>query len=90
MSYNYKDLNYRREALDIYEKHLCCIDINECDDDEAEELQDDILYTGRLKALTNRLIEKWEGHLMSERLVGNRPGRIEPRAVKRGQKPILY
>jgi len=61
VSYNYKDLNYIREALDVYEKHLCAIDINECDDDEAEELQDDILYAGRLKALTKRLIEEWEG-----------------------------
>ena len=60
MSYNYKDLNYIREALVHYEKHLCDIDINECEDDEAEEIQDDILYMGRLKALTNRLIEEWE------------------------------
>lgn len=40
MSYNYKDLNYIREALAHYEKHLCDTDINACDDDEAEELQD--------------------------------------------------
>ncbi|WP_210404818.1 hypothetical protein [Hahella sp. CCB-MM4] len=38
------------------------IDINECDDDEADEIQDDILYMGRLKALTNRLIEEWESN----------------------------
>lgn len=60
MSYNYKDLNCIRETLVFYEKHLSEIDINECDDDEAEELQDDILYMGRLKALTNHLIEEWE------------------------------
>ncbi|OZG73093.1 hypothetical protein BTA51_11390 [Hahella sp. CCB-MM4] len=62
MSYNYKDLNYIREALNFYEKHLSEIDINECDDDEADEIQDDILYMGRLKALTNRLIEEWESN----------------------------
>lgn len=60
MSYNYKDLNYIREALDFYEKHLCEIDIDECDDDEAEELQEDILYMGHLKGLTKHLIEEWE------------------------------
>jgi len=59
MSYNYKDLNYTREALVHYEKHLCGLDINECDD-EAEELQDDILYMGRLKALVNRRIDERE------------------------------
>jgi len=60
MSYNYKDLNYIREALAHYEKHLCDTDIGQCDDDEAEELQDDILYMGRLRALTDRLIDEWE------------------------------
>lgn len=60
MSYNYKDLNYIREALAYYEKNLCDTDIEECNDDEAEELQDDILYVGRLRALTDRLIEEWE------------------------------
>ncbi len=60
MSYNYKDLNYIREALAYYEKNLCDTDIEECNDDEAEELQDDILYVGRLRALTDHLIEEWE------------------------------
>ncbi|GAA6168464.1 hypothetical protein NBRC116591_22750 [Sessilibacter corallicola] len=39
---------------------MCDTDIEECNDDEAEELQDDILYVGRLRALTDRLIEEWE------------------------------
>lgn len=60
MSYNYKDLNYIREALAHYEKHLCDVDINERDDDEEQELQEDILYMGRLRALTYRLIDEWE------------------------------
>ena len=30
------------------------------DDDEAEELQEDILYMGHLKGLTKHLIEEWE------------------------------
>lgn len=71
MSYNYKDLNYIREALAHYEKHLSSIDINECDDDEAEELQDDILYMARLQALTDRLMEEWEKKPPTITLVDN-------------------
>ncbi|WP_444927637.1 hypothetical protein [Microbulbifer sp. TRSA002] len=60
MYYSYKDLNYIREALAYYEEKLCDVDINECDDEEAEELQEDILYMGRLRALTERMIDEWE------------------------------
>ncbi|WP_444957504.1 hypothetical protein [Microbulbifer sp. ZKSA002] len=60
MSYNYKDLNYIREALACYEEKLCDVNINECDGEEAEELQEDILYMERLRALTERMIDEWE------------------------------
>lgn len=60
MSFDYRDLTYIRAALQHYDQNLREAKPNECGENEYSEIQDDILYTSRLIALTNRMIEEWE------------------------------
>lgn len=60
MPFNYKDLTYIRAALQNYEAALMATEEDECSDDEFSEIQDDIMYIGRLIALTEKEIEAWE------------------------------
>ena len=60
MAFNYKDLTYIRAALQNYEASLIEVKEEDCSEDEFSEIQDDIMYTGRLIALTAKEIEEWE------------------------------
>lgn len=60
MPFNYKDLTYIRAALQSYEANLSEIKEQDCSEDEFSEIQDDVMYIGRLIALTNHEIKEWE------------------------------
>ncbi|GAA6166354.1 hypothetical protein [Sessilibacter corallicola] len=60
MAFNYKDLTYIRASIQAYEGILSQVTEEECDDDEFSEVQDDILYLGRLLALVSKEIDEAE------------------------------
>ncbi len=60
MAFNYKDLTYIRASIQAYEGILSQVTEEECDNDEFSEVQDDILYLGRLLALVSKEIDEAE------------------------------
>jgi hypothetical protein len=60
MTFNYKDLTYIRASIQAYEATLVQVTEDECSEDEFSEIQDDILYLGRLLVLVNREIKEVE------------------------------
>lgn len=60
MPFNYKDLTYIRASIQAYEGILNQTTEDECEEEEFSEIQDDIMYLGRLLALVNREIEEAE------------------------------
>ncbi|WP_413664006.1 hypothetical protein ACG1BZ_00805 [Microbulbifer sp. CNSA002] len=59
MPFSYKDLTYIRASIQAYEGILNQTTEGECEE-EFSEIQDDIIYLGRLLALVNREIEEAE------------------------------
>jgi hypothetical protein len=60
MPFTYKDLTYIRASIQAYEGTLAQVAEGECSEDEFSEIQDDILYLGRLLVLVNREIKELE------------------------------
>ncbi|WP_444959092.1 hypothetical protein [Microbulbifer sp. ZKSA002] len=60
MPFSYKDLTYIRASIQAYEGILNQTTEGECEEEGFSEIQDDIIYLGRLLALVNREIEEAE------------------------------
>ncbi|WP_299589264.1 hypothetical protein [uncultured Microbulbifer sp.] len=60
MPFNYKDLTYIRASIQAYEGILNQTTEEECEEEKFSEIQDDIMYLGRLLALVNQEIEEAE------------------------------
>lgn len=70
MSFNYKDLTYIRAALQSYSAELeASLNDNVESDDDMSDIENDILYLGRLIALTNYNISEIEGSAPSLNVV---------------------